>query len=217
MNTILFLEDDEILAESLMDLLEDEGFIIKHLSNAHAVLDATFNSSFDLYLFDVNVQGMDGFSLLQSLRESNDTTPTIFLTAMSDIASLSKGFDVGADDYIKKPFDFDELLIRIKALLKKSYKTLTNRITIGDFYFDIEKEELYKDDHFIKLSPYELNLAKLFFKNLNQTVQKEFIFDSLGEGKEMSEGALRVHIANLRKTGLQIDTIKGIGYRLASS
>jgi DNA-binding response OmpR family regulator len=217
MNTILFLEDDEILAESLMDLLEDEGFIIKHLSNAHAVLDTTFDNSFDLYLFDVNVQGMDGFSLLQSLRESDDSTPTIFLTAMSDIASLSKGFDVGADDYIKKPFDFDELLIRIKALLKKSYKTLTNRITIGDFYFDIEKEELYKDDNFIKLSPYELNLAKLFFKNLNQTVQKEFIFDSLGEGKEMSEGALRVHIANLRKTGLQIDTIKGIGYRLASS
>ena len=214
---ILLLEDDEVLAETLIDLLSDEGFEVLHVRDGEMALDATFNNTFDLFLFDVNVGKVNGFELLKSLREAECTTPAIFITSLHDIASLARGFEVGADDYIKKPFDFDELLIRIKAALKKSYNVHVNKIVAENFYFDIEKNELYKDGIFVKLSPYELQLVKIFFKNLNQTVKKEHIFETLGEGKEMSEGALRVHITNLRKIGLNIVTIKGIGYRLASS
>jgi len=217
MTKILLLEDDEVLSESLIELLESESFTITHVKNGEEAIDTTFDNKFDIFLFDINVPLLNGFELLKSLRESGDKTPAIFLTALDDIASLAKGFEVGADDYIKKPFDFDELLIRIQAILKKQYNTYNNDINIGDFRFDIKKNELYKNDKFISLPPYELKLTHLFFKNLDKTLTKELIAEILGDNKEMSFGALRVHINKLRKVGLPIKTVKGIGYRLASS
>ncbi len=214
---ILLLEDDTILSETLMELLESEAFIVIHVDDGQKALDATFSEHFDLFLFDVNVAHLSGFELLQSLRESGDKTPTIFITALTDIASLSHGFEVGADDYIKKPFDFDELLVRINALLRKAYHSYDEKIQVGEFYFAIQKEELYHKNTFIALSPSELKITKLFFQNLNATVQKERLLEYLGDGKEISEGSLRVHINKLRKIGLPITTIKRVGYRLASS
>ena len=96
----------------------------------------------------------NGFELLKSLRDSGDKTPAIFLTALTDIASLSKGFDVGADDYIKKPLDFDELLIRINAILKKQYHTYSNELTLDDFHFFIEKNDLSFKIIFLSLEFY---------------------------------------------------------------
>jgi len=214
---ILLLEDDAILSETLMELLQSEAFDVVHVNNGQKALDATFSQHFDLLLLDVNVAYLSGFELLKSLRESGDKTPAIFITALTDIASLSQGFEVGADDYIKKPFDFDELLVRIHALLRKSYHSYTDELQADAFRFVIEKDELYKGSEFILLSPYELKITKLLFQNLNKTLHKELILEYLGEGREMSEGSLRVHINKLRKIGLPITTIKGIGYRLASS
>ncbi len=217
MTKILLLEDDKILSETLIELLESEGFEVAHVTDGQKALDITFETHFDLYLFDVNVAYISGFELLKSLRESKDMTPAIFITALTDIASLSHGFSIGADDYIKKPFDFDELLVRINALLRKSYKSYNEKINLGEFYFSIEKEELYHKGVFIPLSPYELKITKLLFQNIDKTVKKEDILNFIGEGKEMSEGALRVHINKLRKIGLPITTIKRVGYRLGSS
>ncbi len=217
MTKILLLEDDEVLSESLIELLESENFDITHVKNGQEAIDITYENRFDIFLFDVNVPLIDGFELLKSLRESGDKTPTIFLTALDDIASLAKGFEVGADDYIKKPFDFDELLIRIKALLKKRYNTYQKEINVDNFRFVIEKEELYLKNDFIALPPYELKLTHLFFKNLDKTLTKEYISEEIGNDKEISYGSLRVHINKLRKIGLPITTVKGIGYRLAQS
>ena len=217
MAKILLLEDDEVLAETLAELLNDEGFELTHVVDGEMALDATFVKSFELLLLDVNVAFLNGFELLESLRSSGDMTPAIFITALTDIASLSHGFDVGADDYIKKPFDFDELLVRINALLKKAYHTYANEIKVDEFRFVIEKDELYYGANFVPLSPYELQITRLLFQNLNKTLQKELIFEYLSQGKEMSEGSLRVHINKLRKVGLPITTVIGIGYRLASS
>ena len=217
MSKILLLEDDEVLAETLVELLQDEGFEVTHIVDGEMALDTTFVQSFELLLLDVNVPLINGFEVLESLRNSGDMTPTIFITALTDVASLSHGFDVGADDYIKKPFDFDELVVRINALIRKAYHTYANEIKVDDFRFVIEKDELYQGADFVALSPYELQITKLLFQNLNKTVAKELIFEYLSQGKEMSEGALRVHINKLRRVGLPITTIKGIGYRLASS
>ena len=217
MYKLLLLEDDKVLAESLIDLLESEEYEIVHVSNGEDTLSVTYEHKFDMYLFDVNVPDINGFELLKSLRQSGDKTPAIFLTALNDVASLAEGFNVGADDYIKKPFDFDELLIRIHAILKKQYNSYKDEIKVGEFKFLIENEELYHGDKFIALSPIELKLTQLFFKNLDKTLSKELIVDALHDGKEVSDGALRVHINKLRKVGLPIVTIKGVGYRLASS
>ena len=115
---ILLLEDDEILAQTLVDMLESENFIVCLARDGETALDLTYKESFDLYLLDVNVPFLNGFDFLKSLRQSGDKTPAFFLTALKDIDSLSKGFDSGCDDCIKKPFDFNELLVRIKAKLK---------------------------------------------------------------------------------------------------
>jgi DNA-binding response OmpR family regulator len=217
MSKILLLEDDDVLSETLIELLESEGFEVVHVNDGEMALDATFVKRFDLLLLDVNVPFLNGFELLESLRQSGDMTPAIFITALTDVASLSKGFEVGADDYIKKPFDFDELLIRIKALLKKQYHTYANEISVDEFRFIIEKDELYKGSAFVSMPPYELHITRLLFQNLDKTLSKELLLETLNEGKETSEGALRVHINKLRKIGLPIVTVKGIGYRLASS
>lgn len=215
MKKILLLEDDPILTETLVELLESENFLVTHVNDGEKALDATFKETFDLMLLDVNVAFLNGFELLKTLRESEDKTPAIFLTALTDIASLSKGFDIGADDYIKKPFDFDELLVRIHALLRKSYESYSNEIKVGLFTFKIDTKELYKESQFIHLSYIESALCSLFFKKINKTLSKDEIFHSLD--REISDGSLRVHITKLRKVGLDITSIKGIGYRLASS
>lgn len=215
MKKILLLEDDPILTETLVELLESENFQVTHASDGEQALDATFNQRFDLMLLDVNVPLLSGFEMLKELRESDDKTPAIFLTALTDIASLSQGFDIGADDYIKKPFDYDELSVRIHALLRKSYESYSNEITIDDFTFKIDTHELYKSKEFIHLSSIESTLCNLFFKNIDKILSKDEIFHSLD--REISDGSLRVHITKLRKVGLNITSIKGIGYRLASS
>lgn len=215
MAKILLLEDDEILSETLTELLSSENFEVTNVNDGEKALDASFMQYFDLLLLDVNVPFLNGFEFLKSLRDSGDMTPAIFITALTDVASLSHGFDVGADDYIKKPFDFDELLVRIHALLRKSYHTYANEIKVDNFRFVIEKNELYHGADFVPLSPYELQITRLLFQNFNKTLLKEHLLYELNSGKEMSEGALRVHINKLRKVGLPITTLKGIGYRLA--
>jgi two-component system, OmpR family, response regulator len=217
MARLLLVEDDVNLGETLVELLEMEGFDVNWVADGQQALDVTFMHSYDLLLLDVNVPFIDGFELLNGLRESGDETPAIFITAMSDIASLSKGFEVGADDYIKKPFEFDELIVRIYSLIRKRLKIKENIITIENFHFQIDTNELYNRENFISLSPVELKLTSLFFKQMNTTITKENILMELSDGEEASEGALRVHINKLRKHGLPIQTVKGIGYRLASS
>ncbi len=217
MARLLLVEDDVNLAETLVELLELEGFDVRWVGDGKEALDATFMHSYDLLLLDVNVPFVNGFELLGSLRESGDETPAIFLTAMGDIASLSQGFEAGADDYIKKPFEFDELVVRIYSLIRKRLKIKENVITIEGFHFHIDTNELYRDKAFISLSPVELRLTALFFKQMNTTITKENILMELSDGEEASEGALRVHINKLRKHGLPIQTVKGTGYRLASS
>jgi len=217
MARILLLEDDEILNETLSELLESEGYDVSAVFNGNTVLDITQNQSFELMLFDVNVPDISGFELLDMLRKSDNKTPCIFLTSLDDIASLSKGFEVGADDYLKKPFDFDELLVRIRAILRKSFDSEKNIVEYKNLTYKISTNELFQDDELLLLAPQEQKLLALFFKRQNETITKEEFLYELDSSSESSEGALRVYITKLRKVGLEIQTIKGTGYRLVTS
>lgn len=210
---LLLVEDDDSLSSSLVDLLRLESFSVDLARCANEALELSFARSYDLFLFDVDIPDLSGFELLKSFRDMHNFTPAIFITALRDIGSISEGFSVGADDYIKKPFDFDELLIRINALLKRETLLQRQRIVLREFVFDVRKSELYRDGVFVALSPYELLLAKIFFKNINKTLSKDSILDEIGG----SDGSLRVHISSLRKLGLKIETLKGIGYRLGKA
>ena len=217
MARILLLEDDKILSETLCELLESEGYEVSLVMSGNALLDITVNTNFELMLFDVNVPDYNGFELLKMLRESGDKTPCIFLTSLSDIASLSKGFEVGADDYIKKPFDFDELLVRIGAVLRKSFGAIENEVSYKNLRYKISTNELFDGDKLMLLAPQEQKLLALFFKHVDETITKDELLFELDSENGASEGALRVYITKLRKTGLELQTIKGTGYRLVKA
>jgi len=217
MARILLVEDDSILAETLSDLLEGEGYDVNVSEDAEKALELTYQNEYELMLLDVNIPGFSGFELLNMLRKSGNTTPSIFLTSMSDIASLSRGFEVGADDYLKKPFDFDELLVRIQALLRKSFKANSNSIKYNNLTYKIATNELYNKAELILFSPLEQKLLSIFFKRINETITKQELLYELESARESSEGALRVYINKLRKSGLEIQTIKGVGYRLVKA
>jgi len=214
MARILLVEDDLILSETLCELLQDEGYEVALATTGNEALEVTYEKSFEIMLFDVNIPDFDGFELLKILRESGNSIPCIFLTSLSDIASLSRGFEVGADDYLKKPFDFDELLVRIQAILRKSFTAKENEINYKDLVYKISNNELLKDNELIAFAPLESKLLSLFFKRINETVTKQELLYELDNINESSEGALRVYITKLRKAGLEILTIKGTGYRL---
>lgn len=214
MADILLLEDDVTLAESLIFLLEDEGYDTTWVRDGIAAVDSTAARSFDLLLLDVNVPGLDGFSALRALRDAAVDTPALFITALQDTRSLAEGFQSGANDYVRKPFDFDELLIRIKALIRRYYQSSGDRAVLGEFSYSLKRGELYKAETFVPLSEYEQRLVRLFFRHIGKTVDKETILYESAGGEEASEGALRVRINKLRKIGLPIRTVKSIGYRL---
>jgi len=214
MAKILLLEDDKILGLTLKELLESEDYTVFLATTSQEALDLSYEKSFDIFLLDVNLPDFSGFELLKMLRENADNTPAIFLTSLDDISSLSYGFEVGADDYIKKPFDFDELLIRLQAQLRKVYNTYHDKLIYKDLCYKISTNELLKDDQLITLTPQEKKLCTMLFQNIDNTLHKENILYNLDIQGESSEGALRVYISKLRKIGLEIQTLKGIGYRL---
>ncbi len=211
MSKILLLEDDEVLSETLVELLELNGYDVTLAMDGEEALDFTFSNNYDLFLFDVNTPKLNGFDLLKELRGASIKTPAIFITSLNDISSFSKGFEVGADDYVKKPFDFSELLVRIKALILKSFNTLSDQIAYNDFTYDLEKDTLSKDDKKIKLTKSEKIILKIFLKNIDSTIPKEIIFE---EFDNLSDGSLRVHLSSLRKIGFKIQSEKNIGYSL---
>jgi DNA-binding response OmpR family regulator len=214
MKKILLVEDDLDLGESLQELLQSEDFEVILASDGNEALSITYDNNFDIYLFDVDIPFINGFEVLKSLRNSSDSTPCIFLTAKVDISSLSIGFDVGADDYIKKPFDFDELLIRINKQIKKTFNSYENIITYKNITYNINSNTILKDNSEVILSPTELKLFEIFIKNINKIISKEDIIYEIHNGEEGSENALRVQISKLKKLGLDIINQRAVGYKL---
>ena len=211
---ILSLDGKDGLGESIAELLEDEDFNVTLATDGQEALDFTYEEDFDLYLFDVDIPYINGFELLKELREIKDFTPCIFLTAKNDIDSLSVGFDVGADDYIKKPFDSDELLVRIKTQIKKSFKTHDKILAYNDISFDTTNQTISKDKKQVHLTPSQMLLFKLFFQNIGKTILKDNLLYQLNQTNESSENSLRVQISYLKKLGLNITNQRAVGYRL---
>ena len=215
MTRLLLLEDDTLFAETLIDLLEESSYEVSHFANGQDALDATFESKFDVYLLDINVPLIDGTSLLSELRGVEDNTPAIFLTSHKDKEMLERGFLSGADDFLTKPFDSDELLWRLAALLKRSKKE--QPITIGKLTHDKLHKTITYDGIPLELSKKEYILLVLLMTHLNASVPKELIFDELWSSSEGgSDGAIRVYINRLKQLlpKMKIENIRGIGYKL---
>ena len=210
---ILILEDDKLFNDTLEDFLEEEGFETVTALDPYTALDITYEQKFDLYLFDVNLPYETGFSLLKQLRDFGDKTPTIFLTSRNDKVSLTHGFDAGADDYMKKPIDLDELFLRIKALFRRQIRS--DKIQLGEYELDITNRVLTHNSKVIKLGIKTMDLLILLFNANEEVVSMQRIEEQLWHSnEEISLGSVRVYIATLKKYFPNIENIRGVGYRL---
>ncbi len=208
---ILLLEDDALLAQSVIDELQDAGYDVTWAEESESVIDITYEESFNLYIFDVNVPGINGFELLKSLRDSGDQTAAIFMTSRNQIDDIREGFNVGADDYIKKPFDLDELLIRIESKLPKIQSTQLSK----SFSIDPAGYRITCKDKNSKLPPKEFDLIRYFINHQDQLLPTDIIISEISE-KGISIATFRTYIKNLKRyidgCGV-IENIKGVGYR----
>lgn len=217
MSKILLLEDDILFADTLVDFLEESGFTVSHCANGQSALDITFAKKFDLYLLDIAVPLVDGLTFLKELRESGDNTAAIFLTSHKDREILKRSYEGGGDDFITKPFDANELIFRINAVLKRANGT-TNKFANRLYHDEIHKRILYNNAE-IELSKKEYDLLLLLMKHSGKTVPKELISDELWSSSQNgSDGAVRVYINRIKQIlpEINIENIRGIGYKLVS-
>ena len=210
---ILLLEDDKLFNETLQDFLEEEGFDLDFALDPYSALELSYENIYDLYLFDVNLPYESGFDLLEKLRQSGDTTPTIFLTSRDDKLSLIQGFESGADDYMKKPIDLDELLLRIMALLRRQIRN--EKVIIGDYELDMLSKTLYLNDVELEVTPKAVELLILLIQGNGTIVSSDDIKNRLwAASQNASAGSLRVYITQLKKYfSLNIVNVRGIGYK----
>ena len=205
---ILLLEDDHILCESLAEYLELEGYSVDRAHRGEEVFDLTFENKYDLYILDINVPDINGFDVLKDLKESGDETPAIYVTALTDVSSISKGFSIGAEDYIKKPFDPEELVIRIKSRYLIKDKTISYK----DLVYDPTSKRLQKNGKTIGLGEVQLNLFHTLIMRIDKIVDHFELMDLLDQP---SANALRVNLAKLKnKLGIEIKNIRGQGYMI---
>lgn len=213
MYKLLILEDDKLFNETLEDFLEEEGYSTKIALDPYTALELTYQYKFDLYLFDVNLPYENGFSLLEKLRESGDMTPTMFLTSREDKSSIVEGFNIGADDYMKKPIDLDELLLRIKALLRRQIRS--EHIEFGDYMIDCHAKKLYCKGKLLSVTTKAIELLLLLVTAKGEVVSIADIENRLWHvNEEVSLGSIRVYITTLKKYfPSNIENIRGVGYR----
>jgi len=211
---ILIVEDDRLFNETLCDYLRDEGYEAVGVYDARSAVEQCFYERFDCYLFDINLPMESGFSLLDSLRRSGDTTPTIFLTSREDRVSLLHGLRLGADDYLKKPVDLEELSLRINSLLRR-LQGGEDSYRIGEFTIDLSRRKVMQGNQEVELGRKVFDLLSLLLKAEGKVVTIDTITSSLWTtSEEASYGAIRVYITRLKKLfGSRIENVRGVGYR----
>jgi DNA-binding response OmpR family regulator len=209
---ILVVEDDTFIGESIKEYFELQNNKVDCFVSSKRALETIHPSYYDIFLFDIEMEGMSGFELYRELKRYVDV-PVIFLTAYSDIEHIEEAFDLGAVDYIKKPFDLRELELRVKRVLFKG----TNYIKIGDGYaFDLKKLKLFYNDVEVELTPNEKYFLELLCQNIGQIVSSETIKDYIWEDKYICDNTLRTQVKKLRSK-LKVNFIKnvrGSGYKI---
>lgn len=211
---ILLLEDDTVLADILVDYLQEE-YSVTHTYSMKKALSLSEKTNYDLYIFDINVPDGDGISLLKELRSFSDETPTIFITAFHDTKHLKSAFESGANDFIKKPFDLEELTQRIENI--KRHFGLSSLVEIASgLVFDTQNHLIIKEKTSQHLSTKESLTLHYLYKNRHRVVSVDEMLQNLWEYDEMPSGdAVRTLIKELRKyVGKEhILNIRGEGYR----
>ena len=210
---ILLVEDDELIGESIKNYLELNDNKVDYYSNPLKVLEEVYPDHYDIFLIDINMPDMNGYELYEELKKYANDVPVIFITAYSDIEHIEKAFELGAADYIKKPFDLKELELRIKRLVFKN----TNEIKITENYtFDLGKLKLLYKGEEVELTQNEKFFLETLVKNIGKVVEIDKLKDYVWDGKEICDNTIRTQVKKLRSKLKEnfIKNVRGVGYKI---
>ncbi|MGK0272563.1 MAG: DNA-binding response OmpR family regulator [Cocleimonas sp.] len=218
---ILIVEDNTDIASLLIDFFTDKGHIADFAADGLTGLHLVTVNEYDVILLDLALPGIDGIDLCQKLRKDlNSTTPILMLTARDSLDDKLLGFDVGADDYLVKPFDLLEVYARVQALWRRSFNSNQSVISVSDLVFNFETLEVKRDDNVIKLNSIRLKILRLLMENTHRVVSRREI-ETYIWGDDLTESdALRTHLSAIRQSidkpfdNKLLHTIHSVGYRL---
>lgn len=218
MMRILLIEDDRGLADSLVAGLKQMGFGVDlsgHGGEADAILGVR---SFDAVVLDLGLPGLSGMEVLKRLRKRGSTLPVLILTARDAMEDKVAGLNAGADDYLLKPFDFQELEARLRALLRRTQSERSGWLEAGRLRLDKSAKQAFLDMNPLPLSAREVGVLELLVRRRGRVVSKEQLAEHLSQDEEIGENAVEVYVHRLRKklemAGIQIRTLRGLGYLL---
>lgn len=219
MINILVVEDDRKLNQIVCKYLNDSGYHAIGCLNPHEAYDLMYNGLYNMIISDVMMPGIDGFAFAETIRSLNKTIPIMFVTAKDDIISKQKGFLLGIDDYMVKPINLDELIMRVGALLRRANIMEARKVTAGNFSMDSEAMTATVDDKEISLTLREFNILYKLLSYPNKTFSRAQLMDEFwGLDTETNLRAVDVYVTKLRDKlagcdGFQIATVRGLGYK----
>ena len=218
---ILVVEDELSLANAIKKILEQQGFLVDAVHDGLSAVDYAEGFSYDLMILDVMLPGLDGFGVVQRIRQKGIATPILMLTARTTVRDKVTGLNYGADDYMTKPFDTEELLARVNALTRRTGQVVVEQMQFGDLTLDLKSAELVCGAQRVQLSRKEFDVLKLFLYNPTMTITKEMMIVKIwGAESDVTENNVEVYISFLRKklkflkSTVSIKNIQRLGYRL---
>lgn len=219
MINILVVEDDIKLNQIVCTYLNDSGFHAKGCLNAREAYDEMYNNLYELIISDIMMPEIDGFAFAQTIRKVNKTIPILFMSAKDDLPSKQKGFQLGIDDYMVKPIELDELLLRVRALLRRANIEMERKITVGNLVLDADGMSAEIDGEEIALTTREFNIIYKLLSYPKKTFSRAQLMDEFwGVDSDTSLRAVDVYITKLRDKfsgcdGFEIKTVRGLGYK----
>lgn len=216
---ILLAEDDRVLADGLCRSLRQAGYAVDHVGSGADADAALAANAFDLLILDLGLPKMNGLEVLRRLRARNTPTAVLILTAADSVEQRVRGLDLGADDFMAKPFALTELEARVRALVRRAMGAASAQIRLGALVYDQVGRTAFLDDQPVELSAREVGLLEILLRRTGRLVSKEQIVSHLCEwGEEVSHNAVEVYMHRLRRKlergGVRIATVRGLGYCL---
>lgn len=216
---ILVVEDDKDLNKSVCSYLDKNGFEAIGCLNATDAYDAMYENTFDMIISDVMMPEIDGFEFAENVRKLDNDIPIMFMTARDDMTAKQKGFRIGIDDYMVKPIDMDELILRIGALLRRSKIATSKKLTIGNLVLDAEEHTAYVDDEEINLTVREFNIIYKLLSYPKKTFTRTQLMDEFWDADSSSSTrTVDVYMTKIRDKfseceAFEIVTVHGLGYK----
>lgn len=212
---ILLLEDELMLNSAITEYLSNIGHIVDSFTDGQEVLD-NVNNTYDLLILDVNVPTVNGFDILDNLNKQNLFIPTIFITALIDIEDISKAYDLGCREYIKKPFHLEELGIKINQIIKKDQKTSSHMKLSENYSYSKNDKVLYFNNEQQTLTKKQLEIIHILALNINMIVDFERFRVDVWDAEDIDNPTIRAEISRLKKALKEdfIKNIRGLGYKI---